>query len=171
MDTAIHDDFARSFRAKLYLRAESRTLPLRLSRSFDGFSWGLTPEDDWLQAGGDAQDSFIMDFHFLGSTEDRLHYDITIPGPPKTVPGPPTPKKLGISLNGYLGFYWHSEVTDLWKIDPVRITNDGLICYLRDHQGHRVGVTWESRSALKNPVGVMNVLDGEVCSFLLVQST
>jgi hypothetical protein len=51
MNETIQARYARSFRGKLYMRAVDRDIPLRLSRSSDKFSWGITPEDDWLQAG------------------------------------------------------------------------------------------------------------------------
>ena len=51
MNETIQAGYARSFRGKLYMRAVDRDIPLRLSRSSDKFGWGITPEDDWLQAG------------------------------------------------------------------------------------------------------------------------
>ncbi|MBF4212265.1 hypothetical protein EI533_31880, partial [Pseudomonas donghuensis] len=63
MDEDVQARFAKSFRARLYMRAVDRDIPLRLSRSSDKFTWGITPENDWLQAGG-RQDSPVMDFHY-----------------------------------------------------------------------------------------------------------
>lgn len=83
MNEAIQTGFARSFRGKLYVRGAKGNIPLRLSRSTDKFSWGVTPEDDWLQAGGN-HDSPTMDFHYQSGSENRLHYHISIPGRPET---------------------------------------------------------------------------------------
>ncbi|WP_060481671.1 hypothetical protein [Pseudomonas sp. NBRC 111119] len=161
MDSAIEAHFARSFRARLYMRVANSTVPLRLSRSSDKFSWGVTPEDDWLQAGG-RQDSPLMDFHYLSATDDRLHYNITVPGRPQT-------KKLGVSRNGYLGFYWHAEVTDPWKIEPLRQTDEGLVCHLRDHRGYRVGAIKDTPHHSGEWVALLNVEEGDVYNFLLRQ--
>jgi hypothetical protein len=51
MNETIQARYARSF-AAMYMRAVDRDIPLRLSRSSDKFSWGITPEDDWLQGEG-----------------------------------------------------------------------------------------------------------------------
>lgn len=73
-----------------------------------------------------------MDFHYHSRTNDRLHYRISMPGRPET-------KKLGVSRNGYLGFYWHADVSEYWKIEPLALTDEGLVCHLRDQRGYRVG--------------------------------
>ncbi|WP_447738418.1 hypothetical protein [Pseudomonas laurentiana] len=160
----MHEDilaeFACSFRGKLYMRAVDGNIPLRLSRSDDKFTWGVTPEDDWLQAGG-RHDSPVMSFHYDSRTDDRLHYHISIPGRPKT-------KKLGVSRNGYLGFYWNAEVTDYWKIEPLQLADEGLICYLRDHRGHRVGAIADAPHKSGDWVALLNVDEGEPYTFLLV---
>ncbi|WP_060514254.1 hypothetical protein [Pseudomonas sp. NBRC 111132] len=160
MHEDIKAEFARSFRGRLYMRAVNRYIPLRLSRSSDKFSWGVTPEDDWLQIGG-KQDSPVMDFHYHSQTDDRLHHHISIPGRPQA-------KKLGISRNGYLGFYWHADVTDYWKIEPLELTEDGLVCHLRDHRGHRVGIIKDTPHKSGDWVALLNVEEGEVFTFLLV---
>ena len=92
----------------------------------------------------------------------RLHpYNISIPGRPQA-------KKLGISRNGYLGFYWHADVTDYWKIEPLELTEDGLVCHLRDHRGHRVGIIKDTPHKSGDWVALLNVEEGEVFTFLLV---
>jgi hypothetical protein len=159
MDEEIQAQYAKSFRGKLYLHAANGNYPLRLSRSSDKFSWGITPEDDWLQAGG-KQDSPVMDFVYRSRTEDRLHYEISIPGRPAT-------KKLGVSRNGYLGFYWNAEVTDDWKIEPLQQTDEGLICYLRDHRGYRVAIIKDDPHKSGDWVALLNVEEGDVFTFLL----
>ena len=159
MNEAIQTGFARSFRGKLYVRGAKGNIPLRLSRSTDKFSWGVTPEDDWLQAGGN-HDSPTMDFHYQSGSENRLHYHISIPGRPET-------KKLGVSLNGYLGFYWFAQVTDDWKIEPLQLTEEGLVCHLRDHPGYRVGGIMDEPHINGDLVALLNVEQGVVLTFLL----
>lgn len=162
MDEDIQAGFARSFRGRLYIRAVDYDIPLRLSRTTDKFSWGVTPEDDWLQAGG-RQDSPVMGFHYRSHTDDRLHYHISIPGRPQT-------KKLGISRNGYLGFYWYAEVTDYWKIEPLHQSDEGLVCHLRDHRGYRVGAIADRPHHSGDKVYLLNVEKGEIVTFLLRQA-
>lgn len=161
MDEGIQASHAKSFRGKFYMRSGGRNIPLRLSRSSDTFSWGITPEDDWLQAGG-PKDSPVMGFHFDSQTENRLHYHISISGNPHT-------KKLGVSRNGYLGFYWNAEVTDFWKIEPLHMTEEGLVCYLRDHRGHRVGALHNDPHYNGDRIAFLNVEEGVVAPFLLKQ--
>ncbi|MFV3287210.1 hypothetical protein ACNFBR_00570 [Pseudomonas sp. NY11955] len=160
MDEYIQAEFAKSFRGKLYVLDADQYIPLRLSRSSDKFSWGITPEDDWLQAGG-RQDSPVMDFHYHSQTDNRLQYHISMPGQPQS-------KKLGISRNGYLGFYWYADVTDYWKIEPLELTGVGLVCHLRDHRGHRVGAIEDSPHKSRDWVALLNVEEGEVLTFMLV---
>ena len=159
MDPEIQAAYAQSFRGKLYLCAFDRYIPLRLSRTSDKFSWGVTPENDWLQAGGE-QNSPTMDFTFDSQTDDRLHFQIAIPGPRNM-------KKLGVSLNGYLGFYWFAEVKDFWKIEPLMQTDAGLFCHLRDHLGQRVGFLKDFPHRSRQWVALLNVKEGETCTFLL----
>lgn len=159
MNPDIQARYARSLHGKLYMLASDRAIPLRLSRSSDKFTSGFTPEDDWLQAGG-RQESPVMDFKFHSHSDDRLHYHISIPARPSA-------KKLGISLNGYLGFYWHAEVTDYWKIEPLELTAEGLVCHVRDQRGHRVGAIQDTPHKSGDWVAHLNVEDGEVFTFLL----
>ncbi|MFJ4455149.1 hypothetical protein ACIP1G_14855 [Pseudomonas sp. NPDC089392] len=161
MDQQINILYANSFRGQFYLRSTTGNIPLRLSRSSDKWNWGFTPEDDWLQVGG-RQDSPVMHFHFHSRTDDRLHYHISIPGHPAT-------KTLGISRNGYLGFYWNAEVTDYWKIEPLKLTDEGLVCHLRDHRGHRVGTIKDAPHHNGGWVAFLNVEEGNVFTFLLKQ--
>ncbi|MDF0731468.1 hypothetical protein P0Y43_12110 [Pseudomonas entomophila] len=168
MDPLIQTTYARSFKGKLYARAGSRNVPLRLSRDSDKFSWGLAPGHDWLLAGG-VQASLTLTFSYRSHSENRLHYAISIPGPAKTSAGPPSPKRLGISVNGYLGFYWHADVTEDWKIEPLEMTDEGLICHLRDHQGHRVAAIRDDPHRSGQAMYQLNVNEGEVLTFLLQQ--
>ncbi len=160
MDENIQAQFAKSFRGKLYMRASNWHIPLRLSRTSDKFNWGITPQDDWLQAGG-RQDSPVMNFRFDSQTDDRLHYHISIG---RNSEG----SKLGVSRNGYLGFYWHAEVTDCWKVEPLKLTDEGLVCHLRDHRDWRVGALKDEEPHRSGDwMAWLNVDEGEVYTFLL----
>ena len=90
MDSQIQDAYARSFSGQLYAMATDRYVPLRLSRTRDKWTWGITPQDDWLMAGGE-KNSIHLDFAFDSQTHDRLHYHISLSGnayPLKTRPEP-----------------------------------------------------------------------------------
>lgn len=159
MDPQISTLYANSFRGQLYLRSSTGNIPLRLSRSSDKWNWGFTPQDDWLQAGGDS-DSPVFDFHFDSQTDNRLHYHISLRSQPLG-------KKLGISRNGYLGFYRHAEVIEYWKIEPLQLTDQGLLCYLRDHLGQRVGILKDTPHFSGHWIAMLNVEQGKVFPFLL----
>ncbi|WP_085677161.1 MULTISPECIES: hypothetical protein [unclassified Pseudomonas] len=162
MDSQIQDAYARSFSGLLYAMATDRDVPLRLSRSRDKWNWGITPQDDWLMAGGE-QRSIRLNFAFDSQTEDRLHYHISLSGNANP------PKKLGLSLNGYLGFYQRSEVTDYWKIEPLELSEHGLICHLRDHQGYRAGAILDTPHYNRQTHYLLNTKEGKTLTFLLKQ--
>ncbi|MEN5301802.1 MULTISPECIES: hypothetical protein [unclassified Pseudomonas] len=164
MDSQIQDAYARSFSGQLYAIATNRYVPLRLSSSRDKWSWGITPQNDWLMAGG-KQNSIRLDFAFDSQTHDRLHYHISLSGSAHP------PKKLGLSLNGYLGFYQRLEVTDYWKIEPLELTEHGLICHLRDHQGHRAGAIMDTPHYNGQTQYLLNTKEGETLTFLLRQDS
>ncbi|BDM24961.1 MULTISPECIES: hypothetical protein [Pseudomonas] len=164
MDSLIQDTYARSFSGQLYAMACLEEVPLRLSSSRDKWSWGITPQDDWLMAGGE-QSSIRLDFAFDSQTEDRLHYHISLAGNANP------PKKLGLSLNGYLGFYQRSEVTDYWKIEPLELSEYGLVCYLRDHQGYRAGAIRDTPHYNRQTQYLLNTREGETITFLLKQDS
>ena len=159
MEEKIQRLFAKSFKGRLYAMATNKKIPLRRSTSRDKWDWGFQPQNDWLMAGGDLS-SIMLDFSFDSETEDRLHYHIRLAG---------LPHKLGLSLNNYLGFYLHAQVTDYWKIEPLELTEDGLICYLRDHEGYRVGAIKDTPHRSGHPMYLLNTKDGETITFLLQQ--
>ncbi|AXM96582.1 hypothetical protein ACU5P1_22430 [Pseudomonas plecoglossicida] len=161
MDQAIRNAYATSFRGQLHAMGASGRVPLRLSRSRDKWHWGITPQDDWLMAGGNGS-SIYMDFTFDSLTDDRLHYHISIPGRER-------PKKLGKSLNHYLGFYERAEVHDYWKIEPLQLTDDGLICHLRDHEGYRTGAIQDTPHRSGQTLYLLNTREGDTLTFLLEQ--
>lgn len=159
MDEHILANYAKSFRGKLYQRALGSDIPLRLSHRDDKFTWQIPPEDDWLQAGG-RKESPVMDFRFDSRTEDRLHYHISIASAAGI-------KKLGVSRNGYLGFYLHAKVTDYWKIEPLHLSAEGLLCHLRDQRGYRVGAIPDGPHRSGDKVDLLNVDEGQIVTFLL----
>ncbi|QXI34350.1 hypothetical protein [Pseudomonas promysalinigenes] len=164
MDSQIQDAYARSFTGRLHAIATGGYVPLRLSRTHDKWNWGIAPQYDWLMAGG-TEKSIAMDFAFNSQTDDRLHYHISLAS--KTQP----PKKLGLSHNSYLGFYQRTNVTDYWKIEPLQLTEHGLVCYLRDHQGYRVGAIKDTPHRSGQTMYLLNTKEGETITFLLQQRT
>lgn len=161
--------YGRSFRAQLYLNSARGLKPLRLSRSDDSFSWTGIAEDGWLQVGSDGQ-SPAMDFVFRHSSSDRLYFDITLPGPPRDSSGQSSAKRLGISINGFLGFYWVADVTEPWKIEPLAMDESGLLCHLRDHLGQRVGIRPGNTMRNGQRAQWLNTLEGQVQTFVLRQA-
>ncbi|MBJ9977892.1 hypothetical protein IAE35_21395 [Pseudomonas sp. S75] len=161
MSDDLNSAYARTLRARLYLLKPHGLTPLRLSRARDKFNWTGIDKDDWLQAGGD-QDSPIMTFRFRASEGNRLLFDITIPGPPSDSSGRPSTKRLGISSNGYLGFYRVATVTEPWKIEPLELDEQGLVCHLRDHLGHRVATLEDTPHNSGHRVHWLNTQEGEV---------
>jgi len=161
MNHTIENTYATSFRGTLHAISADGLVPLRLSRSSDKWHWGITPQDDWLMAGGNRS-SLCMDFTFDSLTEDRLHYHISIPGHSK-------PKKLGKSLNHYLGFYEIADITDCWKIEPLEETDQGLICHLRDHEGYRAGAIQDTPHRSGQTLYLLNTREGDTLTFLLKQ--
>lgn len=148
-----------SFRGMIYMLKNGREIPLRLSRAQDKFTWGVIPQDDWLQAGGNEAPP-LLTFVFHSQTADRLHFNIS-------KPGRNGPKALGISRNGYLGLYEHAEVTDHWKLEPLEWAEEGLICRWRDHQGHQVKAIADNPHFDQGQYFLLNVTEGETHRFLI----
>ncbi|MFK8329567.1 hypothetical protein M2D63_006060 [Pseudomonas sp. BJa5] len=148
-----------SFRGRIYMLKAGREIPLRLSHSTDKWTWGFTPENDWIQAGGNKE-SPLFNFIFHSQTEDRLHFNIFGTGRKAT-------KKLGISLNGYLGLYKVAEVTDYWKLEPLAWTEKGLVCRWRDHQGHEVKAIQDYPHRQPGKFFHLNVSEGTPHEFLV----
>ncbi|MDD2057239.1 hypothetical protein N5D52_25885 [Pseudomonas sp. GD03860] len=155
----LHADTIDAFRGMIYMLRNGREIPLRLSRSSDKFSWGIAPQDDWLQAGG-AEPPPVFDFVFHSQGENRLHFNICGTG----LNGA---KKLGISRNGYLGLYAHAEVNHYWKLEPLEWTANGLVCHWRDHQGHQVKAMLDTPHYTPGNVYLLNVEEGEPHAFLV----
>jgi hypothetical protein len=162
MDSMIESTFTRSFQARLYACIDEWQAPLRPSKyvplgTSDAHLQLLN--NGWLQVGG-AEDASPLDFTFIDKTPDRLHYHIYLPAAGG-------PVKLGVSRNGYLGFYKVAEVTDYWKIEPLKLTDQGLLCNLRDQSGQRVAVYSDVPRDSSHPKAYMNVQEGKVFTFLL----
>ena len=164
MDQAIQTAYARSFSGRLHAIATQHYVPLRLSKTSDKWNWGIAPQYDWLMAGGQAT-TLQLDFAFDSQTHDRLHYHISLSG------NAHPPKMLGLSLNDYLGFYQRTQVADYWKVEPLKLTEQGLVCYLRDHEGYRVGAIKDTPHHSRQPIYLLNTKEGETLTFLLQQSS
>lgn len=151
--------YTSEFLGRIYMLKAGREIPLRLSHSTDKFTWGLTPEDDWLQAGGN-QEPPLFKFVFHSQTENRLHFNIFGTGRKAAM-------KLGASRNGYLGLYQVSAVTDYWKLEPVAWTEKGLVCRWRDHLGHTVKAIADNPHFARGDFYLLNVTEGDVHEFLV----
>jgi len=73
-------------------------------------------------------------------------------------------RKLGVSRNGYLGFYKVAAATDPWLIEPVMVDGDVLVCRLKDHRGHVV------KAELGTSDQYLNVETGTSLEFAIVHS-
>lgn len=94
----------------------------------------------WLIQQGSSRDGVALRFDFIEAVGSRLHYHISA-APGTAYEG----AKVGVSRNGYLGFYSVASVTDYWKIEPgPEDTEPGSWQFmLRDSRGYRVGVLLE----------------------------
>lgn len=161
MTTDSAPELQRDFTATIYWMKGNKLVPLRRSNAKDKFTWGIVPENNWLQTGGD-QPSLTLDFEFHSKTEDRLHYMISRSS---------GLNMLGRSVNGYLGLYRVSEVTDYWKLEPLRRASNGWVCHLRDHEGHVVK-TWLDNPHFDNlTYHFLNTYEGNDAEFLVVPTT
>ncbi|TDF85827.1 hypothetical protein [Pseudomonas sp. H9] len=158
-DQELYAEDTSEFLGRIYMLKDGREIPLRLSQSTDKFTWGFTPEDDWLQAGG-KEEPPLFKFVYHSETENRLHFNIS-------GTGRNAKKKLGASRNGYLGLYEVSEVTDFWKLQPLNWTEEGLVCLWRDHRGHEVKAIADTPHHQKGTFYLLNVEEGEIHEFLV----
>lgn len=124
----------------------------------------------WLTQGAQSNEGCLLRFDFVERVEERLHYRISA--------GPSTPgfagAKLGVSRNGYLGFYEVAQVSDLWKIELLEHDEepDYFECHLRDMRGYRVAA---SKERMGRPIGLepnwrdivryLNVDEGKIATF------
>ncbi|MNJ06137.1 hypothetical protein D3C77_02180 [compost metagenome] len=158
-ETTLRSDAIESFLGRIYMLDKGREIPLRLSQTRDKFTWGLTPEYDWLQAGG-AEPPPVFNFVFHSQSESRLHFNILGTGQSAA-------KRLGSSRNGYLGLYEHAEVKDYWKLEPLDWRENDLVCHWRDHRGHRVNAIPDTPHYQPGAFYQLNVEQGRNCEFLV----
>ncbi|MBF8794026.1 hypothetical protein IRZ70_14520 [Pseudomonas monteilii] len=158
-DPLVISETLEAFQGRIYMLVDGRSVPLRLSRSDDKFHWGLSPEDDWLQAGG-AKESPVFHFAFQSHAEGRYHFVITGTGWRAS-------QKLGTSRNGYLGLYEVADVTDFWKLEPLSWTEQGLHCRWRDHRGHQVKAIADTPHRDRGTYYHLNVEEGVTHEFLI----
>lgn len=92
--------------------------------------------DGWLIQSTQEQHDAVFRFDFIETVGDRIHYTISA-APGTAYEG----AKVGISRNGYLGFYRIAEVADFWKIEleGSQADPEAFEFVLRDHRGYRVG--------------------------------
>ncbi|AHZ79499.1 hypothetical protein DW66_5002 [Pseudomonas putida] len=76
---------------------------------------------------------------------------------------------MGVSRNGYLGFYKYAEVTDYWVIEPLHLLNGSLICHLRDQSGQSVGAIDYKRDEYQETLAPLNVKKGQIVTFDLTK--
>jgi hypothetical protein len=105
----------------------------------------------WLLRGGSDMPAVPLQFDYLKHEDDRLYYDISAAPARHEYAG----AKLGVSINGYLGFYQLAKVTDAWKVELIGdgSIKEGFRFYLRDSDGQRVAVSSEEEQLgnLANP--------------------
>ncbi|MFK5665974.1 hypothetical protein ACI2OW_08765 [Pseudomonas shirazica] len=163
MEQTISTQYAESFRGRLLMRLDDSYANTRLSRSGDKTDdsfFDFSPGDDWLILDGRTLPP-LLEFRYISKTEDRLHYHIHLWGQPD--------KKLGVSRNGYLGFYKYAEVTDYWVIEPLHLLNGSLICHLRDQSGQSVGAIDYKRDEYQETLAPLNVKKGQIVTFDLTK--
>ncbi|TDF85826.1 hypothetical protein [Pseudomonas sp. H9] len=153
-------DYTKDFFARItMIDKRYPSLEYALSLSWDRTK--LAPQYDWLLASSYLVPGPTFKFAYHSQTENRLHFNISDTGQNAN-------KKLGVSRNGYLGLYEVSEVSDYWKLEPLRWTDRGLVCQWRDHRGHEVKqLGGTGLRFFGEPVFYLNVDGGEVHHFLI----
>lgn len=126
----------------------------------------------WLLRGHRNDTPVPLRFDFLEDQGERLHYKIS----GALGAGDYEQAVLGVSTNGYAGFYHIANVTGFWK---VQLTGEGSQAnsfrfLLRDHLGYRLAICSEGEMCgnLANPhpdntrrFDYLNVLKGEIVEF------
>ncbi|MBF8745835.1 hypothetical protein E2H86_18195 [Pseudomonas putida] len=152
--------YTRSFTGKLYVRKDATLIPTRQH------AYGADPDrptyeqaysnDGWLRMGG-SEPTVSLACSYLSKGPDGLRF--TISGCDED-----SERKLGVSRNGYLGFYKVAAVTDPWLIEPVTVDGDVLVCRLKDHRGHVV------KAELGTSDQYLNVETGTSLEFAIVHA-
>ena len=126
----------------------------------------------WLIRGSEDMPAVPLRFDYVSHADNRIYYEISAAPAGHDFAA----HKLGVSYNGYLGFYSVANVTDLWKIELIGegATEQGFRFYLRDSHGQRVAVSAEEEllGNLANPhpgnlkyFDYLNVWYGEIVEF------
>jgi hypothetical protein len=153
------DITGRSFIATLLSTTGSKVYPVGFlyDNSLDG--------NGWLIQHKNPRKAVALRFDFIEAVGNRLHYHIS-GAPGTTYAG----AKVGVSRNGYLGFYSIASVTDYWKIElgPDEPEPDLAQFILRDCRGYRVGALAESVGGFWT--GVKPVTCSEIVHYLNVES-
>lgn len=123
------DISGKSFIARISSVTEDFSGPLNIS------SYVEIAKSGWLLRGRGEQRAVALRFNYLRHDAERHHYSIS-----SAEQGHYYGAELGVSQNGYLGFYHVASVTDFWKVE---LTGEGSVeagfhFVLRDHRGHRV---------------------------------
>jgi len=159
----------RSFIATLQSRAGDKVYPVGYLRdaSIEGSGW-------LIQRSGPqtAQRKATLRFDFLEHAGNRLHYKISCTQDPLF-----DGAKLGVSRNGYLGFYEVAQVQPFWKLE-LNTYDPGPDLFefiLRDDRGYRVGCVVEAKGGFWTGIGnsgpasqrirFLNVEEGEIVYF------
>lgn len=132
---------------------------------------GLPGDDGWLIQAEHLHTPAVLRFDFIEEQGARLLY--TLSAAKNTFY---EGAKVGVSRNGYLGFYWKSAVTDPWKIELCGENSDPntFNFLLRDHRGYRVGAVTEAAggafTGLKpadrgRKISYLNVEEGQIVYF------
>ncbi|MCE1115651.1 MULTISPECIES: hypothetical protein [Pseudomonas] len=160
VNTVLNAPALESFQARIYLYHENNKIPLRFSLPSEDRILGLFAEGNWLQA-GDLADSPVFEMEFLSKTADRLLFNIRARAHDRLF------KRMGVSTNGYLGLYDYHTRTAPWKLELLDWTGSEMICYLRDSEGNRVGVTSESTEVKGHKLLYLNSQKPLPCKFLV----
>lgn len=153
----------RSFIARLRSVTPQLSGPIRFSARHE------IAKSGWLLLGNDDLSAVPLQFDYVSHADDRIYYDISAAPARHEYVG----AKLGVSVNGYLGFYQIAPVTDAWKVEVIGdgSLEEGFRFYLRDSYGQRVAVSSEEEQLgnLANPhpsnlrrYNYLNVSVGEI---------
>jgi len=113
-------------------------------------AWGVA-QSGWLMRHADTQSSLCLRFDYIEHTADRVHYRVSGAAGSGEYEG----AKVGISLNGFLGFYHVAAVNDFWKVQVLAdwVPGQDLRFIWRDQEGHRVSMSREFVPMKTKPVG------------------
>ncbi|WP_213875909.1 hypothetical protein [Pseudomonas sp. dw_358] len=93
----------------------------------------------WLVRSTDSGPFLALRFDFLKHEAERDFFTITAGS------GIYVGSRLGVSRNGYLGFYTPGDVADPLKVEWVGAAGSGRFIW-RDHRGYRVGAADEQET-------------------------